>query len=302
MRESGETKRSARAAAWLAAPLSALGWGLRGLARLAQLAPMALRGLAMVLEYLKGRYLLFRPRPDDIWIAAYPRSGTTLTQMILYQLTTDGSMDFRHLSDVSPWFERTIAIRRWDLERYPSPRLLKTHLHYGPVPKGPGRYIYVERDGRDVAVSYYHMQLSHRRYGGTFSQFFSRFLRGRVVWGSWFRHVSRWKANPKGLPILFLSYEELVGDLEAAVRKVARFCEIELREEELPRILERCSFAFMKRHEPKFDYHTERLLDRGLESGAFIREGKAGSGRAVLGKEQARRFDRECSRWFGPPA
>jgi len=36
----------------------------------------------------------FVPRNDDIFIVTYPRSGTTWLQQILYQLTTDGNMDF----------------------------------------------------------------------------------------------------------------------------------------------------------------------------------------------------------------
>ena len=43
--------------------------------------------------------------PDDIFVVTYPRSGTTWTQMILYQLTTDGRMDFAHITQVCPWFE-----------------------------------------------------------------------------------------------------------------------------------------------------------------------------------------------------
>ncbi|KAL3272506.1 hypothetical protein HHI36_013982 [Cryptolaemus montrouzieri] len=31
----------------------------------------------------------FKPRPDDIWLIGYPRSGTTMTQEILYILGTD---------------------------------------------------------------------------------------------------------------------------------------------------------------------------------------------------------------------
>jgi hypothetical protein len=44
----------------------------------------------------------FVPRPDDIFIVTYPRSGTTWMQMILYQLTTDGDMTFAHIEQVCP--------------------------------------------------------------------------------------------------------------------------------------------------------------------------------------------------------
>ena len=51
----------------------------------------------------------FDYRSDDIYVATYMKSGTTLLQMILYQLFTDGNMDFDHIYDVSPWLEHAIA-------------------------------------------------------------------------------------------------------------------------------------------------------------------------------------------------
>jgi len=282
-----------------AAPFTLLVWLLRAAERLLGFGSAAFRALASLLEYIKGRFLLFRVRPDDIFVGAYPRSGQTLTQNILYQLTTDGSMDIRHISEVSPWFERTLALRPRHLDTFGSPRILKTHLPYRMVPKNGNRYVYVTRDGRDVAVSYYHMQRSYGRFHGSFETFFSRFVQGRVRWGSWFRHVSRWKANARELPILHVTFEEMVADLEGTVRKIAEFCDITVSPPEMHRILERCSFDFMKRHEEKFEHHTERLLEQGLSKGKFIREGRAGSGRTVLDDEQRRRYDREYSKWFG---
>jgi hypothetical protein len=44
----------------------------------------------------------FGQRDSDIYVVSYPRSGTTLMQMILYQMTTDGDMGFKHIYDVSP--------------------------------------------------------------------------------------------------------------------------------------------------------------------------------------------------------
>lgn len=47
--------------------------------------------------------LEFGEYDSDIYVATFPKSGTTLTQMILYQMTTEGKMDFNHIYDVSPW-------------------------------------------------------------------------------------------------------------------------------------------------------------------------------------------------------
>jgi prepilin-type processing-associated H-X9-DG protein len=117
-----------------------------------------------------------RPR---LWRAGRPVpgqcSGTTWTQMILYQLTTEGRMDFPHLTAVCPWFERTLKDGT-AYDALPAPRVFKSHLSYRKVPKGPCKYIYVARDGKDVAVSYYHFQKTHMGYKGTFDEFFERFL------------------------------------------------------------------------------------------------------------------------------
>jgi hypothetical protein len=85
----------------------------------------ALRGLGAAHRWLQIRLALrerYRARPDDLFIVSYPRSGTTLMQMILYQLRTDGSMDLPHIGAVSPWFEVELVRGSPDLiEALPSP-------------------------------------------------------------------------------------------------------------------------------------------------------------------------------------
>ena len=127
---------------------------------------------------LELRRFKFVPRPDDIFVVTYPRSGTTWMQMILYQLTTDGSMEISHIAQHSPWFERS-ADSDQGYEDRAAPRVFKSHLPFEQIPKGPGRYIYVARDGRDVAVSYFNFYRSHNGYKGTFAEFFELFLCGK---------------------------------------------------------------------------------------------------------------------------
>jgi hypothetical protein len=140
---------------------------LRRAARRKQLAARLLKAAAAVLQWfadllsmavrklqwIRLAHLEFVPRPDDVFIVTYPRSGTTWMQMILYQLTTDGDMGFPHIYEYCPWFERS-SRSGLAFEARPSPRLFKSHLPYKQVPKGPCKYIYIARDGRDVAVSY----------------------------------------------------------------------------------------------------------------------------------------------------
>jgi peroxiredoxin len=240
----------------------------------------------------------FVPRPDDVFIVTYPRSGTTWVQMILYQLTTDGKMDFPHITTVCPWFERTLKDGT-AYDALPAPRVFKSHLSYRKIPKGPCKYIYVARDGKDVAVSYFHFYTTHMGFKGSFDEFFERFLKGEVQYGSWFRHVHRWWERRDDPNVLFLYYEELAADLPACLRRIAAFCGLEIAPERWPGILERCSFAFMKQHQSQFDPLQAMLYEQGFQPHAFLRQGQAGAWRAQLSPRQARRFDRTFTKRLG---
>jgi hypothetical protein len=218
--------------------------------------------------------------------------------MILYQLTTEGKMDFPHITTVSPWFERSLK----DGTAYdglPSPRVFKSHLPYPKVPKGPCKYLYVARDGKDVAVSYYHFQKTHMGYKGTFDEFFTRFLKGEDHYGSWFRHVRGWWEHRHDPNVLFLFYEELAADLPGCLRKISAFCGLEIAPERWDDILERCSFAFMKQHENQFDPLTAMLYEQGFQPNSHLREGQSAAGGAHLSPQQSRQFDKKYSKRLG---
>jgi peroxiredoxin len=267
------------------------GWPVTASVAVLRRIIMGLGAINSKLHFLQLKHFKFVPRPNDIFIATYPRSGTTWMQMLLYQLTTDGNMDLAHIAQHCPWFERSMNSAQ-GFENLPSPRIFKTHLSFGKVPKGPGRYIYVVRDGADVAVSYYNLYRNYNQYKGTFEEFFERFIRGKVHYGSWFDHVEGWRKHRHKLNVLFLTYEQLTRDLEACVRRIIAFCDLKVPEERIPAILERCSFGFMKQHESKFDPALEMLWESGTQLNSFLRAGQVGAGARELSKAQRTRFDR----------
>jgi hypothetical protein len=215
--------------------------------------------------------------------------------MILYQLTTDGRMDFAHISQVCPWFERAYKAGR-DLEALPDPRVFKSHLTYRRIPKGPCRYLYVARDGKDVAVSYYHFYRSHMGYEGTFEAFYAKFLAGDVSYGSWLAHVAGWWAHRDDPNVLFLHYEDLVHELAGSLRRIAGFCGLDVAPDRFAGILERCGFAFMKAHEGQFDPLLGMIWDKASRSEAHLRTGRAGGWKGHLSPEQEAGFDRAFGR------
>ncbi len=279
------------ALAWLSKPLLLAGGAL--------FLPSALLGSRIAL-------LSFVPRASDIFIVTYPKSGTNWMQMILYQLTTDGNMErLPHLLEATPWLEAPFGRSR-DMEDVAPPRIIKSHLSYKNIPKGPGKYIYVMRDGKDVVVShYYQNQRIPVGFNTTFTKFFERWMRGWVDSGLWFAHVTGWWAHRNDPNVLFLRYEDLQRNGEGTIRRIATFCNITLDDARLARVLQRSSFAFMKQYEDKIDPMPFMSKDLGItplsfERASFLRKGTVGDWKAHLSPQQRARFDQEFNRRLAP--
>ena len=268
----------------------------QGLSRMASVvhgAAEQLASAARVTRFLQGR-LQFQVRPDDIFISSYPRSGTTWIQQILVVLTRNGDQE-GHISEFSPWFERRLALgfdHAEDFQRLRSPRVFKSHLPYQWLPKG-ARYIYVSRDGRDVAVSYYHLYRTHLGYQEGFDRFYERFCRGDVQYGSWFKHVSGWAHMRDAIGVKMVKYEDMQRDLPAVMMDLAAFCGLSLSRERISELAEFCSFGYMKRHQDRFDHATEERALRGMTTGNFVRRGKTGAFDEYFSQQQLERFEQQ---------
>jgi len=269
-----------------------------------QLLRSALRsrwGTELEFELRYRRYLAeFGESGDDIIVSTYSKSGTTWMQMILYQLSTEGSMDFEHLFDISPWVYYS-ALREVAPMKTPTPRIIKSHDRYGRFSKGRrGRFIFVVRDGRDVCLSLFHHRRNFKRYDGSFEQHFDDFINGTDY--NWFDHLRLWLENSAGLPITYVRFEDLKHDFATTTRGIADSCGIAVDAATMARVAERCSFGFMKQHEAKFAPRNEHFAGKTnapylvRDPGQFIRHGEVGEGVAALTERQLaiyrQRFDR----------
>ncbi|MDH3727182.1 MAG: sulfotransferase domain-containing protein [Myxococcales bacterium] len=242
-----------------------------------------------ITNFLRGR-MDVEVRPSDVFISSYPRSGTTLTQWILYLLAHDEQPDPPHLTQVSPWFERSLAIGELtaaDLNAFPSPRIFKSHLPREWLPDG-ARYIYVEREGPDVLVSYFHFYQAYLGFEGTLDEFYRQFMRGRVQYGSWFDHVAGWREHASDPDVLILRYEDLLGDRRRCIKRMVDFLGWEPNERVIQRAVVESGFEEMKQRESIFDHATALLLERGVKPQSFLRTGEVGQGRGALNDVQVR--------------
>lgn len=223
----------------------------------------------------------FGERDSDIYIVTFAKSGTTLMQMMLYQMTTDGNMNFDHIYDVSPW-ARYSAVADKEMKSVGERRIIKTHDNYGMLSHiNKGKFIVVIRDCPDAIVSLHEHIKSYDNPDIEINNIVERKM------NEWFRFNSEWLENESKLDILYLHYEDIIADKEAVIKKIAAFCNIPLNEEILQRTMERSSLSFMKDHETKFGEQPEhwKVFNN------FIRKGKAGEGRNLLTQDQRSKYD-----------
>lgn len=251
-----------------------------------------------VTRFLRGR-LAFVPRADDIYVVTYPRSGTTWMVYMLHLLVHPGRTEFEHINEVCPWFERSLSIgshRAEDFEAVPSPRVFKSHLPWGWLPR-PGRYVYVVRDGRDVAASYYQFYRRYLGFTGAFDDFFERFLDGQLQYRGWFEHVQGWRAHGGDPDVCVVEYEALERDPAQVLGEVARFLGLRVDTSAIQAAVQGASMEKMKAIEARFDHATALLIERGVQRGAFI--GGRGERRAGLDARQEAAFSERASRATG---
>ena len=256
-------------------------------------------------------------RDGDVFVCSYPKSGTTWMQHIVTSLLTRGARPAagEHISAFAPFFEIDAS---WDAakgEPRAGPlgeaaaggrRVFNTHLRWSQMPKqanSGARYIYVLRDGCDVATSFYH-HLSNQDgdggFEGAFEAFFESWLHGSLPYGRWVDHVKSWlvlrRPGDGGASHVHVAvYEDLLAAPSAELLKLNAFLGLPpLSAAELAALVEATSFRFMQQHEDRFQPQSVQWKN-GFH---FIREGTAGNHTALMTAEQVQRFRAQVQREF----
>ena len=242
--------------------------------------------------------LEFRPRPDDIFIATYPKSGTTWMQMLVVQLLSKGDAEFDHILQKAPYLEDVLQRERFDyLEKMPSPRVFKTHMEYGVLrPAKNARILFVTRDAKDTFVSCYHHYELVRRFRSSFDGFMNGMVRGRSFFGSYYKYMRTWMPHRNDPNVLWLRYEDLRKDLAGQARRIAAFLNVPVPEERMAAILEKCSFEYMRQHDHKFDFRTGMYEE---SPGRFIRQGGTAGARPAIREEHLAELEKNLVKLRG---
>ncbi|GBP28019.1 Sulfotransferase 1C4 [Eumeta japonica] len=258
-------------------------------------------------------------RPSDIFVASYPRSGTTWTQELVWMVAND--LDYATsraipLTQRYPFLEFSVFVHPVMKKRFcqenehsetnlkliekmsqpgsqivadlPSPRFIKTHLPMSLLPPqllDTARVVYIARDPRDVAVSFYHLNRTIRTQGyiGDFKTYWHYFMNNLHHWTPFFEHLKEAWAQRHHPNMLFLFYEELYKDLPAAVPRVADFLNKKFTEEQVHELCNHLNFNNFKNNR---SVNFDAMRDAGIiVDESFVRKGKSGGWREYFDNE-----------------
>jgi hypothetical protein len=225
-------------------------------------------------------------RSDDTFIVSYPRSGNTWTRfLVAHLLHPQKSVTFANIERLIPDAE---AQSNRYMRRAPSPRIIKTHSYFDP--RYP-RVIYVVRDPRDVALSYYDFSRKYRHFDDSYplDRYVGDFVNGRLNsgpgWGTWGENVASWVFARGARPgFLLLRYEDIKAGPELELTRLAEYFGIAATPELLRTTVDRSSAERMRQLE-KIQGKDWVSTKNRRDDIPFIRTAVAGGWRNKLSAE-----------------
>lgn len=211
---------------------------------------------------------------DDVFLVSYPKSGRTWLRFLIGNYLSSNKEDFpnsyqNRVPDLDYNPQQCCQLER--------PRFIQSHRSYTPDFK---RIVYIIRDGRDVAVSYYFHALKFNQVqkDTSFEDFLEIFntvgLGNLPIWSG---HVNSWLNLTRiDQQLLLIKYEDLTTNTISELIKILEFADLNVDSKVAEIAVEMSQFEKLQHYEKK----QEQILFKDIAdsdlSFKFFRQGKVG--------------------------
>jgi hypothetical protein len=221
---------------------------------------------------------------DDVWIVSYPKSGNTWLRFLIGNYLTKGKCDWTNIDLVVP----DIHYNPDHCDNIGRPRFIKSHSKTNPYYRN---VVYLVRDGRDVAISYYFHCLKYGiiKPNVEFSDFLVRFNKGHLPsYGIWNNHVNGWlDKHPE--TFLLISYEKMLKKPEDVLKQILSVAGINFEKKRVIEAVKNSSFQSMQMLEERQKHKLEHLGGVDLTI-PFVRSGGNSQKELFFNKKFEKKF------------
>ncbi|MDP9235079.1 MAG: sulfotransferase domain-containing protein [Actinomycetota bacterium] len=227
-------------------------------------------------------------RPTDLFIASYPRSGTTWLRFLLFEFLTGAPSDFVSVNRAIPY----VGEHGHAPGLLPNGgRLIMTHEAYL---KGVGSVIYVVRDPRSVVLSEYLWQLRTGLFDGSFDHFFEAFIAGRAnPYGAWDRHAAMWTESALATEgrLHVVRFEDLRNDTSSELTRILSLLGVRLDASVIDEVIAHNALAQMRAKEDAAPLGA--LAPCARPDIRFVNSGSLTDWKHSLSQDQAQQITKE---------
>ncbi|XP_009789858.1 flavonol sulfotransferase-like [Nicotiana sylvestris] len=286
-------------------PKKMVGW-LNIFTNTSPFGPAAIKGIKRVQE-------CFNAQPTDIFLATFPKAGTTWFKALIFSGMNLFNFSSHPLlakgpHDCIPFVESIIqdetSYRDYRISCLPC-CLFATHIPYSLLPasvmSSGCKIVYIFRETKDVFVSTWHYMIKvkpNEMPSFPIEDAFDLFCKGVSHYGPFWDHVlGYWKASMEILDkVLFLMYEDMKKYPIVCLTKLAKFLDKPFTSEEeregvVQEIARLCGFeslSSLKVNQTGVMHHFNSIV---VENRHFLRKGQVGDWKNNLTLEMAQQWD-----------
>lgn len=262
----------------------------------------------------------FPLRESDIWIVSYPKSGTTWAQEMVWMLVNDVNKKTANVPQFvrSPYLEMNMF---WTTEFFQSQdikiedetlvkaledpidyakqmtgrRVIKTHLPKEFLPPGlieKCKVIYVARNPKDTAVSYYKINCwtPGHDFVGTFDDFMTLFVEELHAFGYFWHLLLTWWREKEHPNIRFLWFEDMKKDQKSVIEDLCQFLNHPLSTEQIDALVSHVDFENMSKN--PMANPMSGLTYKPKSEGQFMRKGEVGDWKNFFSSERTEKWNK----------